>query len=98
MSLEREHEIMLDELQTIGVIQVFSKSNCFGSDGKKLISIIDRMNQIYMGRERKPQIDIEISRDLLGFFLYRKRKELSRVELIHKTAKSFLDELNVTTK
>ena len=43
---------MLDELQMIGVIQVFSKSNRYQSDAQKLCFIIDRMNDMYHGRAR----------------------------------------------
>ena len=96
VNMEREHEIMLDDLQSVGIIQVFSKSNCFNADSKKLISILERMNDIYLGRSRKPNVQAEINRDLQNFFLYRKRKELNRIEKIEKMAQAYLDVLNLT--
>ena len=41
---------MIDELQTVGVIQVFSKSNRFKADAKKLIVMIDKIKYLFFDR------------------------------------------------
>ena len=87
---------MLTQLQTIRVLQVFSKSNRFHTDAQKLISMIDRMNSMYLGRKRPPAVQSQINRDLQDFFLYRKRKELLRIQRIDKMARAYLQKLNAS--
>lgn len=63
----------------VGIIQVFSKSNRFQHDAQILISLIDKMNYLYVGKQREHKLETEISRNLKDFFYHRKRKEITRL-------------------